>query len=185
MKELMKKLMSLLAGTQADDASKKQIADLMAELEKIDTEVKLPEGTDDAKHNAAIIKQLTDVIKESKAETAALKAQLDKLVSSDDAAKKAAADAAKTEAEKKAQAKVDEAIKAGRIPPKNDELVKHWKEQLTSNYEIAEKLLDAIPATTAGSGTPKTGEQKPAEKKTTIAADPFTDYVQKSFTINN
>ncbi|MBL7997588.1 MAG: hypothetical protein JNL32_03005 [Candidatus Kapabacteria bacterium] len=183
MKALLAKIAGMIAGLTTDDAKKAEVADLLKEIETAtDEKVEIPEGADAAKHNAAIIQQLTTLLKESKTETAALKAQLDKLVASDDASKSAAAEAAKKAAADKAKAKIEEAIKAGRIPPKNEELVNTWTKQLEADFDTASKLIDAMPASATPQADSTSGGagQQTAKHNITAGNKKIADYVAQN-----
>lgn len=131
----------------------------------IDLDIELP----DVNHNSKVINQITATMKKSvaslqkqhqksvsdlKNENATLKDEINKLMETlgeeskrREEGQKRLEEKQKKEQEAKIQKLLNEAVSDGRIPAKNDDVLKDYKEILESDYDRGERLLSGLPKT--------------------------------------
>lgn len=114
--------------------------------------------------------------------------QLEKLLGEEAAARKAAADALKQDADKRRAAEIqtvlDDAIKAGKIPADNKAKRDEWQKKFEESFETAKFGLEQIPAApTSNKTADKTADKtsKSGEARTGMAShirsDKIAEYV--------
>lgn len=133
---------------------------IVGEIEKIENRAKEAEGKSEN-----LRKEITELT--NKFDT--LKAEHDKIVLENKAAKEAKEKAEKEALTNKVNALVDEAVKVGKIV--NDaKVIDNWKNKATADFDSTKELIDAIPLNKKGASITTTNVVK-EENLTMVAAN--------------